>query len=222
MSITSSSAHQAERARATTDDGIAAALRTATLGDHRAAEDRSFIVDLMGGELSLADYARYLAQFGWVYESLESRTAQPGDPSIFDPSLARFASIEHDLGALEVTEWRRRYPALSATSAYVRHIASIPAGDTVRWVAHHYTRYLGDLSGGQAIARLVARHYGATPEQLTFFEFESIDNLVAYKRAYRDGLDALELTPTERDVLVAEVRRAYQLNAALFDELATS
>jgi heme oxygenase (biliverdin-producing, ferredoxin) len=206
-----------------TDDaegGIASSLRAATAGEHRSAEDRSFIVQLMGGELSLVAYTRYLAQFAWVYEQLESRPRQSGDPALFDPALARSASIENDLSALGVLDWRAQHPMLPATAAYVAHLASIPADDTVRWIAHHYTRYLGDLSGGQAIARLVARHYGASADQLSFFEFADIDNLVAYKRAYREGLDALLLTADEHDLLVAEVRRAYRLNSAVFDDLA--
>jgi heme oxygenase (biliverdin-producing, ferredoxin) len=200
--------------------GVAAALRTATMNEHRAAEERPFIVSLMGGDLSLADYVRYLAQFAWVYEALESHDAQPGESALFDPALARLSAIEHDLIALGIPNRRTEHPALPATTAYVAHLASIPAHDSVRWVAHHYTRYLGDLSGGQAIARLVARHYGATPEQLSFFDFASIDNLVAYKRAYRDSLDALQLTQKQREMLIGEVRRAYELNSAVFDDLA--
>ena len=203
----------------TTADSIAATLRTFTADEHRAAEQRPFIVELMGGELSLADYTRYLAQFAWIYGALESREPTPLDPSFFDPALARFASIDHDLAALGAGDWRASHPALPATVAYVSHLASIPADDVVRWTAHHYTRYLGDLSGGQAIARLVARNYGATPEQLTFFDFSAVGDLVPFKRAYREGLDSLDLSEAEMDALVAETKIAYALNSALFDEL---
>ena len=204
------------------DTGTAARLRLATLSEHRAAEDREFIARLTAGELSLGEYTRYLAQFGWVYAALEARIPEPDDPALFDPALARSASIRHDLLHLGVADWRSENPPLPATEAYVAHLASIPANDTVRWVAHHYTRYLGDLSGGQAIGRLVARHYGAAPEQLTFYDFADIENLVAYRGAYREGLDALELSSAEREVLVVEVRRAYEMNSALFDDLAQS
>lgn len=157
------------------DTGTAAALRLATLSEHRAAEDREFIARLMAGELSLGEYTRYLAQFGWVYAALEARVPGPDDPALFDPALARSTSIQHDLLHLGVADWRSEHPPLPATEAYIAHLASIPANDTVRWVAHHYTRYLGDLSGGQAIARIVARHYGATAEQLSFYDFAGIE-----------------------------------------------
>jgi heme oxygenase (biliverdin-producing, ferredoxin) len=203
-----------------TEQSIAAVVRSSTAAEHRAAEERPFIVELMGGDLSLDDYTRYLAQFGYVYEALESRPRTSNDPALFDPALARTASIEHDLGALGASDWRSQHPTLEATKTYASHLRSIPADDTVRWVAHHYTRYLGDLSGGQAIARLVARHYGATPEQLTYFDFTAIGDLVPYKRSYREQLDALKLEPGELDALVDETRLAYALNSAVFDELA--
>lgn len=203
----------------TSAGSIAAVVRASTMDEHRAAEERPFIVELMGGKLSLADYARYLAQFAWVYSALESRTTTPSDPQFFDPALARFASIDHDLGALGAGDWRSSHPALRATVAYVSRLRSIPAEDIIRWTAHYYTRYLGDLSGGQAIARLVARNYGATAHQLTFFDFTELGDLVPIKRAYREGLDSLDLSDAGLDALVTEVKLAYALNSALFDEL---
>jgi heme oxygenase len=207
-------------AAATVD--VAALIRAASADDHRATENRGFITRLMGGELSLADYTRYLAQFGWVYEALESR-ADAG-PDVFDPRLRRMSRIESDLEALGAADWRDRYAALPATAAYARHLRSlIESSDdldrTVRYLAHHYARYLGDLSGGQAIAALVARHYGATPEQLSFYDFSELGSVVVAKRDYRDRMNALPLDAAAVDALTDEVRAAFAFNGAIFDEL---
>lgn len=201
---------------------VAALIRAASAADHRATENRRFITRLMGGELSLAEYARYLAQFGWVYEALESR-ADAG-PDVFDPRLRRMARIESDLAALGSADWRERHAALPATAAYARHLRSlVGSGDeldrTVRYLAHHYARYLGDLSGGQAIAALVTRHYGATPEQLSFYDFSDLGNVVLAKRDYRDRMNALPLDSAAVDALNDEVRAAFAFNGAIFDEL---
>ena len=175
---------------------VAALVRAASADDHRAAETRGFITALMGGELSLDEYTRYLAQLAWVYDALEERGSRPGDPAVFDPALARMAAIDADLAALGASGWREAHPPLPATADYAAHLRSI-ADDDVRYLAHHYTRYLGDLSGGQAIAALVARHYGATPEQLGFYRFEVADDGVArYKRT------------------------AFRMNSAVFEALA--
>jgi heme oxygenase (biliverdin-producing, ferredoxin) len=200
---------------------VAALVREASADDHRSAETRGFITALLGGALSLADYTRYLAQLAWVYEALEARGTRPGDPAVFDPALARMDVIDADLAALGASDWRTGHPPLAATAAYTAHLRAITAdGDDVRYLAHHYTRYLGDLSGGQAIAALVGRHYGATPEQLGFFRFDLGDGAVHYKRRYRQAMNDLALTPPEVDVLIAEVRESFRLNSAVFEALA--
>ena len=71
----------------------------------------------------------------------------------------------------------------------------------------------------EAIAALVARHYGATPEQLSFYRFEGIAP-VPFKRTYREGINGLALAPEQVDALIAEVRASFRFNSALFDALA--
>jgi heme oxygenase len=202
---------------------LAEYLRASSSGQHRDTETRSFITELMSGHLSLEDYTRYLGQYAWVYEALEQlvdRVSQIDHLDLFDPNLERLPAIESDLAALGVQDWRHEHPPLPATTAYIEHLQSLTNADSVRCLAHHYTRYLGDLSGGQAIASLVARHYGAEPEQLGFYRFDAINNIVQYKRAYRDRLNALSLAPADVDTLVAEVDAAFTYNGAVFDGLA--
>ncbi|WP_062516776.1 heme oxygenase (biliverdin-producing) [Demequina gelatinilytica] len=200
--------------------GLAARLREATAPQHRDTENRSFITRLMGGELDLHAYVRYLAQYTYVYRALEAREPQPGDPGFLaDQALRRVPSMEADLAELGAGDWEAVLPALPATQAYVDHLRALDATDVPRYVAHHYTRYLGDLSGGQAIAALVARHYGATEAQLGFYRFEAIDSPVRYKRAYREQLDALVLDPRQEAALIAEAQAAFDFNGAIFDAL---
>lgn len=207
-------------AAATAPLDVAALVRAASADDHRAAETRGFITDLMGGDLSLHEYTRYLAQLAWVYEALEERERLAGDPAVFDPALARMAAIDADLAALGASDWRDAHPPLPETAAYAAHLRAI-AADEVRYLAHHYTRYLGDLSGGQAIASLVARHYGATPDQLGFYRFDAAeDSVVRYKRGYREAMNALALSPDEVEVLIDEVRVSFRMNSAIFEALA--
>lgn len=200
---------------------LGARLRTETHDQHRSTESRPFIVELMKGELALADYTRYLAQLAWVYEALESRATSEDDFDIYDERLNRFTEIESDLVALGAADWRSSHPALPATRVYADRLRELAASNDPRFVAHHYTRYLGDLSGGQAISRLVARHYAATDEQLAFYRFDGIENHVQFKRSYREQLDALPLSAEESAAVVAEALAAFEYNGALFDELHT-
>jgi heme oxygenase (biliverdin-producing, ferredoxin) len=199
---------------------VAALIRAASSEDHKATESRGFVTRLMSGELDLDAYTRYLAQLAWVYEALESWERRHDDPSVFVPELERLGPMESDLAALGAGQWRTMHAPLPATEAYVEHLHEIVAErDAVRQLAHHYTRYLGDLSGGQAIAKLVARHYDASEDQLTFYRFDGIGDVVPFKRSYREGINGLRLDAASVDLLVAEVRASFRFNAAIFDDL---
>jgi heme oxygenase len=203
---------------------VAAVVRAASADDHRATESRGFITRLMSGELDLDEYARYLAQFAYVYEALESRPDDGDTDSVFDPRLRRLARIESDLAALGAPDWSSRWAMLPATADYAGHLCTLIGSPdaldrTARYLAHHYARYLGDLSGGQAIAALLARHYDATPEQLAFYDFSALGSVVHAKRQYKERMNALELEPAAVDALTAEVLRAFRFNGAIFDEL---
>jgi heme oxygenase len=88
-----------------------------------------------------------------------------------------------------------------------------------RYVAHSYTRYLGDLSGGQVIGRMVQRHYGVADEGVGFYAFPQIPKPKPFKDLYRERVDALALTPAERELVVEEARAAFRHNRALFAAL---
>ncbi len=87
-------------------------------------------------------------------------------------------------------------------------------------MAHHYTRYLGDLSGGQAIGRILERSFELDGQGLEFYEFPVRPK--PYKDAYRDRLDGLGLDDDEIDRVVDEVKLAFALNQRVFDELAAN
>lgn len=200
--------------------GLAELVRNATAMEHKDTETRSFISQLMGGDLTIAHYVAYLAQYAYVYRALEARTPQPEDPAfVNDPVLDRFASIQSDLVALGAADWEATYPAFPATQAYVTRLHEIGDGDLPRYVAHHYTRYLGDMSGGQAISKLVARHYGATADQLAFYDFKDVPSTVQYKRDYRDQLDALPFDDAQVQAMIVEAKAAFVYNGDIFNAL---
>ena len=174
----------------------------------------------MGGELSLDEYTRYLAQLAWVYEALEERGSRDRRSGRVRPRARAHGRDRRRPRRARRIRLARGPPAAAGDGRYAAHLRAI-ADDDVRYLAHHYTRYLGDLSGGQAIAALVARHYGATPEQLGFYRFEVADDgVVRYKRGYREAMNALALSPDEVDVLVDEVRTSFRMNSAIFEALA--
>ncbi|WP_237196783.1 biliverdin-producing heme oxygenase [Rothia nasimurium] len=87
-------------------------------------------------------------------------------------------------------------------------------------MAHHYLRYLGDLSGGQAVAALVARHYGVPAEALSMYRFEELPKPKVFKDSYRGLLDDAPLTDAQHDALVDEALAGFDHNSRVFAQLA--
>jgi heme oxygenase len=138
------------------------------------------------------------------------------------PELARLPELERDLGHLGGAGWQERAVALPATAAYAARIEQVARSWPAGFVAHHYTRYLGDLSGGQVIRGVAERTWGfeRKGDGVRFYVFEGIGNPAQFKREYREALDGVVLDEMERQRVVEECRRAFALNTALFRDLA--
>jgi heme oxygenase len=107
-----------------------------------------------------------------------------------------------------------------ATSRYVDRIRTLAGVDPTLLVAHAYTRYLGDLSGGQVMAKAVKKHLDVKgPAGVAFYEFPAIADIPEFKGDYRRCLDALPLDTTDKLRVVEEACRVFRLNRALADEL---
>ncbi|HTF09742.1 MAG TPA: biliverdin-producing heme oxygenase [Asanoa sp.] len=202
--------------------GLAARVRALTRADHEAAETTSFVTDLMAGRLDVAAYARLASQHYFIYEALE----RGGDALRTDPvagdfvgfGLERLPAIAADLGHLRGPSWRSEVTPLPATRDYLARLGAA-AADPPSFVAHHYTRYLGDLSGGQLVRKALQRKYGLGADGTSFYDFPGVA-VGAVKRRYRELLDAAPWSATEQDRFIDEVRSAFALNRAVFEALA--
>jgi heme oxygenase len=197
-------------------------LRDATLDVHRQAEDEPFIADLMAGRLGRADFARLTGQLRPIYAALEPAvTAMRGRgrlTGLLDPRLDRLGAIDHDLRALANGDAAQLTRPLPATTAYADRLRDV-AGSEPRLLAHHYVRYLGDLSGGQIIATLMRRHYGIADEALTFYAFDGLPSKGGFKTTYRRHLDEVLADPAFYGEMLDEARLAYEANRRVFAQL---
>jgi len=210
---------------AQTDASFSALLRERTAGDHRDAETSPFMAALLKGELPLAGYTDMLAQHAHAYEALESPDpVVADDPTVapfLHPGLLRTPALTADLTDLVGSDWRTVHPPSSATSRYVARLRQVGSTWPGGYVAHHYTRYLGDLSGGQFIGRIAARTYDLTPDRGGRFpNFDGLGDLDEFKQGYRRALDDAPWPLDEQTRIVDEIRTAYQLNSDVFAELA--
>jgi heme oxygenase len=204
---------------------FASRLRRASMAEHREAETRSFISRLLEGRVPHAGFAALTAQYLVIYRELEAAAermrADPHAAAFVDPALSRVPALEADLAHLSGPGWERAVVPLEATRRYARRLREHCHTSPVAFIAHHYVRYLGDLSGGQLVGRKVAATYRLSGGGVTFYSFDQISDPKQYKVSYRARLDALPLAFAEEELagLVAEARLAFNLNAAVFQEM---
>lgn len=80
-------------------------------------------------------------------------------------------------------------------------------------VAHAYTRYLGDLSGGQVLGKITQKSIGlSSGEGLSFFSFPGVSSPNRFKQLYRSRMNSIELTKEEREGVLEEAIMAFELN----------
>lgn len=202
-------------------------LREGSWADHSQSEGAGFMEDIMRMRASLDDYIALVVQHFFMYEALEEVAdrfaSDPAFAPFHPPALARMRALEIDLEHLIGADWRDRIEAVPATREYAARIREIgDEGWVAGLVAHHYTRYLGDLSGGQMIAKRVAKQHGFDGAGIAFYGFAELGDIAEFKNGYRQALDALGagLDADERSRTLDEVRRAYAFNTAVFVDLA--
>ena len=174
--------------------------------------------------MDLESFANMQAGMYLVYEALEAELDRHKDhplvSRVYFPVLSRKAALEEDLEFLYGEDWQSKVRSTPARQEYVDRIHWLGDNDPDLLVAHSYTRYLGDLSGGQVIAKIARRSLGLEgPDGLRFFDFEKIDSAKAFKDEYRSRLNNLPLSDLRASEIIDEAKQVFALNQRLFEEL---
>lgn len=200
-------------------ESLATRLRQETRQNHTEAERSGIMRKLLTRTLDLGTYVALLRNLLPVYQALEEEMERhKNDPVVapfYHPGLARCAALEADLATLGGAEWRS-LPVLPEAEAYVEQIQAASKQDPALLVAHAYVRYLGDLSGGQILKRIVAETFKLSGTGVEFYEFPDLGDADAYKHRYRGSLDALSPAPDRADAIVKEAIGAFDSNTRLF------
>lgn len=199
---------------------FSARLKNSTATIHDEVEHTNFMVDLMEGRLNADAYALLLKQYEVIYDALEQKSREFAAGPIFAPfhhaGLFRYGRIVADLRELGGAD----LPKTRSAESYAAHISGLTRPEQV--IAHHYTRYLGDLSGGQAIGALMGRHYGLPASALTIWDFTEIGKTKPYKDGYRLRLNEITDTGGDEQIVIDETMTAFRLNGELLAELTAS
>ncbi len=175
-------------------------LKELTQEQHRRAETKPFVKVLFSGNINPKLYATYLKNQHPQYEILEVHAMQLGLLNGM-PELRRSPAILQDFIELWGVENLSTPPKICAvTNEYLRYILSI-GHDPQKLMAHIYVRHMGDLSGGQMIAKRV-------PGSGKYYQFG--DDPERIKNILRERLD---------DSMADEAKVCFDFAARLFEEM---
>jgi heme oxygenase len=194
-------------------------MRERTHDLHTRAERSGIVNDVLRGKASRYGYALLLRNLLPAYRRLEAgldaHRQSPAVSAAARRELYRAPALASDLTEIAGRDWESALPLLAAGEQYERCIAAAAKGDGTRLIAHAYTRYLGDLNGGQVMKRLLARSPGLRPQELSFYDFPQIEETEVFKTHYRCGLDDGAALIADIDAVVGEAMTAFELNIAV-------
>ena len=198
---------------------LAKRLKEGTKESHSAAENTKFVASFLRGVVDYEEYRKLLTNFYYVYDTMEQRIRETEDPmvqAIRSENLERKDSIEKDLEYYYGPEWKDKQIPSEACNTYCHRINEVAEENPYLLIAHHYTRYIGDLSGGKILKEIAARVLKPpVGKGLQFYEFPSIPNAKLFKQNYRAVLDNLGTDSSQENALITEANYAFRLNLSL-------
>jgi heme oxygenase len=152
-------------------------LKELTKDNHSNAERQEFVKILFSGNIDPKLYATYLYNQFPMYELLEV-CAMPHGLLTDMPGILRAKAIRKDFEELWGSDEDDRPKLCPVVKYYMDHIMKIK-DDPKKLMAHIYVRHMGDLAGGQMIAKKV-------PGAGKYYQFDNADDL---KTAVRLKID---------------------------------
>lgn len=179
---------------------------------------------LMSGRMQRSIYCALLRNLHAIYvvlePALERHAAHRLIAPVLLPALWRTSALEHDLRALSGANWSDASTLKPATVTYVARLRQLDSTQPGLLLAHAYVRYLGDLSGGQMLRRVVAKSESLDgAAAIAFYDFGDALAVRELTQRFRSGLDAAPMADGTASTLVEEARFGFVLHRQLFDEL---
>lgn len=206
------------------NQNLATQLREGTTKSHSMAENVMFVKSFLSGVIDPLSYRKLVANLYFVYSAIEEEMQKNKDHPCISPihfiELNRKETLVKDLEYFYGPNWEKEIQSSTATKVYVDRIHNIGTNQPELLVAHAYTRYLGDLSGGQILKKIAKNAMNLSDSQGTqFYEFDQIEDEKAFKFTYRNALDSIPANQDLMTDIIAEANIAFTLNMKIFQEL---
>jgi len=203
---------------------LAEQLREGTTKSHSMAENVSFVKSFLGGVVNKKSYRTLVANLYFIYSAIEqemlNNQSHPSISLIYFPELNRRKSLEKDLNFYYGNGWEKLVEPSAVTQAYVERIHNIGKNQPELLISHAYTRYMGDLSGGQILKNIAKNAMQLSNDEGTeFYIFRDIDDEKKFKILYRDALNLIPIKEKQIKSIISEANVAFNLNMKMFQEL---
>ena len=198
-------------------------IREGTKKAHTMAENTGFISCFLKGVVEKKSYMKLMCDLYHVYSAMEEELERHKTNSIlykiYFPELYRKKSIEKDLEYYLGPDWESKVTQTEACKEYVARIREVSNTDPKLLISHHYTRYIGDLSGGQMLKAIAKNSLEVGDDGLNFYTFEDIEDEKNFKKMYRLKLDTLPFAQKGIDAIIEEANNAFRYNMKVFKEI---
>jgi heme oxygenase len=202
---------------------LSSKLRVGTKKAHTMAENVGFVKCFLKGVVEKSSYRKLVGNFYFVYSAMEEEMDKHKNHPILSkinfPELYRKQTLEQDLAYYYGANWREQVKLSPAGEAYVKRIRDLSEKSPELLISHSYTRYMGDLSGGQILKGIAQTAMNLTDGGTAFYEFPEISDEKAFKANYRAALDEMPLDEATCDRIVEEANDAFGVNMKMFQEL---
>jgi len=226
--------------------GLAFALDDGTRKSHSVAQNTAFVQGFFKGISSPDSYRNLLTSLYYVYEAMEVGVLDAVSKlesedanwvkALDEAPLRRLSELEKDMEYFYGPDWRTTMtPPTKGTEAYVARIRELVADandeseeETAKkdsllylFVAHQYTRYLGDLFGGQMMGSMASRSMDLPPDGsgVAFYTFDEVPSKKDFITQWYTTLNELGVSQAKQQAIVDEANLVFDLNIGILEEL---
>ncbi len=205
---------------------LAGQLREGTKKSHTMAENTGFVACFLKGVVEKTSYRKLISDLYFVYQAMEEEIERlvQADHPVIKPigfkELFRKQTLENDLNFYYGDNWKNEITISNSAQSYVNRIRLVAKETPELLVGHHYTRYIGDLSGGQILKKIAKKALNLEGNNgLNFYDFKMIEDEKKFKESYSNVLNSLPIDQKVADKIIEEANEAFTYNMNMFKEL---
>jgi heme oxygenase len=205
--------------------GLALQLDDGTRKSHSMAQNSAFVTGFFKGLSTRKAYRSLITSYYFVYQAMERSFDEISDTDVKaldDTELRRLPALEKDMDYFYGPNWKNEITMSAGTKTYVDRVNQLASSDKDRYllVAHQYTRYLGDLFGGQMMSGMAQRSLDLQDDKgVDFYNFQGISSVKDFITDWYTRLNALELSEEQKELIVDEANFVFDLNIGILEEI---